>query len=151
MKRKVFSFCVLCFCLLILTGCSGRVKFSGRVTYEDGTPLTIGDVYFTNETYMAHGSIDKDGYYYLTSYNPGDGIVPGDYQVYITNTLLFGEPEEEEQEDTGTGKLPNLMPPVATVDPVFADPDANGLKCTIKGSGTYDITVYRPGEVPEQH
>lgn len=74
-----------------MSGCWGssgpqRVPVSGTVEYN-GNPLTQGNVVFVpvvpSEGYPAHGTIGPDGRFKLTTFDDGDGAVPGDYKVTV--------------------------------------------------------------------
>lgn len=83
--------CVVAACL----GCGDerptRVPVSGKVTI-DGQPLQFGSVLFKIEGGRSAGaSLDKEGRYQLTTYEPGDGVMVGDYQVAITGNEAIGE------------------------------------------------------------
>lgn len=79
----------------ICVGCGDgrptRVPVSGQVTI-DGQPLQFGSILFTIAGGRpAGGSIGKDGRYKLTSYEPGDGAMVGEYTVAITGNEALGE------------------------------------------------------------
>ncbi|MDR0610404.1 MAG: hypothetical protein LBG58_09865 [Planctomycetaceae bacterium] len=60
MKNLIIA--VVLFCTAVcIAGCSRNVGLSGKVTFPDGTPLTVGDVYFETDTFLAHGTIGKEG------------------------------------------------------------------------------------------
>lgn len=61
------------------------VPVRGRVTYE-GHPVATGSVMFTstNKTLPnARGRLQEDGSFQLTTFEPDDGAVPGEYKVTI--------------------------------------------------------------------
>lgn len=65
------------------------VQVSGKITLASGVPITAGRVVFKPQTagmQEAIGEINPDGTYSLTSYNKGDGAVPGTYIVTFDNT-----------------------------------------------------------------
>lgn len=77
----------LAFVLVVSVGCNDglprRVPVSGKVTI-DGEPLTSGSIRFKpSEGRVATGSIGSDGSYLLSTYEPGDGCVPGTYCVTV--------------------------------------------------------------------
>ncbi|WP_350212981.1 hypothetical protein [Botrimarina sp.] len=79
----------------LMLGCSDgrptRVKASGRVMI-DGEPLKHGSVLFVPDGGRpAAGAIDSDGRFFLTCFEPGDGIIPGKYQVQVKGTEPIGE------------------------------------------------------------
>ena len=84
--------------LLGITGCgnpNGTVKVSGKVTVDGQTPPGAGTVTFTvvepadgfpNRPAMA--KFDVDGEYTATSFEPGDGLVPGSYKIAVELSLI---------------------------------------------------------------
>lgn len=63
---------------------STTVPASGVATYK-GKPLTRGTVVFEPDAGRpAHGAIQSDGRYTLTTFNEGDGAVEGTHRVSIT-------------------------------------------------------------------
>ncbi len=114
--------------LLLFVGCGGQVGVTGKVTFkEDGKPLTKGTVVFTKPLFMAGGVLNENGEYTLSSYKPGDGTQKGEYQVYITGAE---EPSDKE------GEMPKPL-----INEKFTSPETSGLKCTVSGATTFDITV----------
>ena len=82
---------ILFVCCLAISGCSGSgeprpVPVSGTVEYN-GQPLTQGNVAFVpvvaTEGHAARGSIGPDGSFELTTFESGDGALPGDYKVTV--------------------------------------------------------------------
>lgn len=78
-----------------LAGCGDgrptRVPISGQVTI-DGAPLQFGSVLFVPASgRSAGGSLDKDGRYFLSCFEKGDGAMVGDYRVAITGSEQLGE------------------------------------------------------------
>lgn len=63
------------------------VPVKGTVTYK-GKPLSSGEVVFEPDSggREAHGAIGADGTFELTTYNKGDGAVPGTHRVAVTGT-----------------------------------------------------------------
>ncbi len=78
-----------------VSGCGGSgntVKVQGKVTL-DGAPLEGAGVTFIPEDpkiQVASGVTGSDGTFRLTTYNFGDGALPGDYRVTITKTEAQG-------------------------------------------------------------
>jgi hypothetical protein len=58
----------------------------GKVTYK-GKPLTKGMITFLPDGYgrEAHGEIQPDGTFVLTTDKEGDGVVAGEHRVSITH------------------------------------------------------------------
>lgn len=82
----------LLLCMLAI-GCGnphGTVKVSGTVTVNGAPPPGPGTVTFTTVTAAsgfptrpAMAKFDTDGEYTTTSYEPGDGLIPGTYKVAV--------------------------------------------------------------------
>ncbi len=81
--------------LFLLTGCSEsknqKTVFSSGVVTIDGQPLKKGTVTFqpitTGENNLkrpATGEIDSSGRFQLSTFQAGDGLLPGKYHVVIT-------------------------------------------------------------------
>lgn len=63
---------------------STTVPVSGLVTYK-GNPLTRGTVVFEPDAGRpAHGAIQPDGHYTLSTFKDGDGAVEGTHRVSIS-------------------------------------------------------------------
>jgi len=133
--RHIF-FTTLTFFFACLLGCSNKVQVSGKVFFEDGSPLTAGTVIFDNGREQAKGAISEDGTYRLSSMANNDGILPGEYGVYITGALGF----------SGTVTMtPGTVPrPDDLIDTKFTSKDTSGLSCTVKGTTVFDIEVTPP-------
>lgn len=113
-------------------GCGpGFQQVHGKVTYEDGTPVTKGLVVFEStaekHALTARGNIGTDGSYRLGTRQPGDGAPAGKYRVLLTP--LLENPDQPEQ----------------TFDPRFSDFKTSGLEFDVKnGANDFPITVSRP-------
>jgi hypothetical protein len=80
--------------LLFLSGCSENVPLGGKVTYsDDGSPVTVGTVYFGTETFEARGDLRADGTYDLGSLYEKDGLPSGKYQVSVRNAFSGSGPD----------------------------------------------------------
>jgi len=96
----------ICLALAVITlGCSGRgskpptVKLHGKVSYQ-GQPVSQGTVTFQPtkpaEGYPfrpATGVLNTDGTYELSTFDKGDGAIPGEYQVMIVSLTSGPTPE----------------------------------------------------------
>ncbi len=73
--------------LLAVGGCGRYAPVRGKVTLEDGTPVTSGTVIFeskeADKPLTARGDIQTDGSYQLSTDRPGDGVPPGWYRVLV--------------------------------------------------------------------
>jgi hypothetical protein len=66
---------------------SSTVPIKGKVTYK-GELLTHGDVTFEpeNSGREAHGSIQPDGSFTLSTFKDGDGVISGSHRVAVTGS-----------------------------------------------------------------
>ena len=129
------SFLVL-LALALLSGCgSDRYPVSGRVQYEDGTPLeegTIaGEMGEGEGKVMAQGNVRPDGTFEWGTLRPGDGARPGKYRVVILPRAL------------GDTEMAQGMQPA--VDGKFTRPESSGIVFEVKAeSNEFTVTVTRP-------
>jgi hypothetical protein len=81
-------------------GCGGGpgkpIKVSGKVKWADGNPVVGATVSFmpTREGGReANGFTGEDGSFDLTTFNSGDGALPGDYKVLVTRPKTTEAPQ----------------------------------------------------------
>jgi len=151
--KRFLSYCVLVLICLVSFGCGSGTKVTGKVTFSDGTPLTVGKVMFTDASISAFGTIDKNGNYSMGLLKDGQGIPQGTYKVYITEAMVDGEASLAKKDEDGN----MVVPQVPAVALKFLSADASGLTCEVKGTTTFDITVeklppgYNPHPTQESH
>ena len=71
-------------------------SFYGKVVLEDGNPIQFGTVEFRlrdllkqyKERIVARGKIEQDGSFRLSTFEPNDGAVPGDYEVIVNQLII---------------------------------------------------------------
>ena len=117
---------------VFLVGCSKQVAVSGKVSYKDGSPVQIGQVVFSDGKYDFRGQIDKEGNYKLGGNYEGDGILPGQYSVFLIDTI------EIVMDDKGDTKQIRL------VSDKYTAPETSEITCEVKGKMVFDFTVERP-------
>lgn len=128
------------FLLTLASGCgSGRYPVTGRVCYEDGTPVeagtVIGEATVDGKLVGVQGNIERDGAFSWGADRAGDGALPGNYRVLVMPVAL-GDGELAE------GKLP-------AVDGKFAKYETSGITFEVKaGKNELSITVTRPKPKP---
>lgn len=101
--------CGICF-VLLASGCTpaskvpARTPVRGKVTFN-GEALTTGTVSFIPATFSdgeflrpATAEIQPDGTYVVSSFQPKDGLIPGDYKVSIVSYDVLPDPETPGQE-----------------------------------------------------
>jgi hypothetical protein len=142
MKTKIFIvllFGVL-FCFVVsLTGCSGKTKISGTVTFPDGTPVTKGSVVFDNGTDSYFGTIKNDGTYITGGNKQVEGIPNGNYRVWLAQTEIT-ENTLDANGDVTSYKV------TQTVAKKFTSPITTELTFEVKPDGQkiFNIIVEKP-------
>ncbi len=131
------SIAVMCAAaMFVLSGCGGEAggqqetaPVQGSVTYN-GQPLTTGTVFFVPEGGgpTAEGQVREDGTFELTTYEEGDGAVPGQHGV-----MIHAERELEEvlpeDEDPDNPPDPQLIPAK------YSSVETSGLTATVTVDG----------------
>jgi hypothetical protein len=105
------------------------------VTFDDGTAVPGGLVVFEcqegGKIVMARGAIQADGRYELSTYRPGDGALPGKYQVRV----LPPPPDVDAPRKGGPG-----------FDPRYTEFSTSGLTFEVKaGTNEFPIKLDRAG------
>lgn len=117
-------------CSAFLLGCSNRERLypaTGRVTYQDGTPLAGGAIEFRPAKPSAKpgpnatGQIASDGTFQMSTFGVDDGVVIGQHQV-----LIIPPPTPEE---FGGRRLSN------SVAPRFGSFETSGLHADVVPQG----------------
>src|SRR5262249_51548409 len=122
--------------LVLVSGCgSGRYPVTGRVTYEDGSPVpagtVIGEGKVDDKLVGVQGNIEQDGTFSWGTDRAGDGALPGHYRVVVMPVAL-GDSE------LAAGKMP-------TVDGKYAKYNTSGITFEVKAEkNVLNITVTRP-------
>ena len=146
---------VICLCVC---GCGGggedewtedrpqTVPVTATVTMG-GSPLSGASVSFspvTAEGPGASGRTDQDGKLVLTTYKPGDGVVPGQYRVTVVkvqepNIEFIEDPEDPDYgtEEEGAGEE---LPAVSLIPEKYGVADDSGLFAEVTESGENDFT-----------
>lgn len=86
---------------LTLLGCGSNTNsVTGTVTL-DGKPVSDATIQFVPDGAGrdATGQTDKNGYFSMSTFKPGDGVVPGTYKVVIAPPL--GEPDKTQHANAG--------------------------------------------------
>lgn len=112
-------------------------KVSGKVTYK-GQPVSKATVTFqaldagdSANRRPAIGEIQPDGTYQLSTFNPDDGALPGDYQVVITS--FDNEPTAEEHAEGAERK--------SAIPEKYSNAVTSGLMQKIDASSSAPITA----------
>lgn len=83
--RLFFVLLLLCF---VSVGCGmPRTQVTGKVVFDDGSPLTAGEIRGKSDAVEIRGKIGSDGSFELFETKPGDGVPSGiTYTIWISNT-----------------------------------------------------------------
>lgn len=142
-------------CLLLLTvssawiGCGGAPRLdgviaaTGVVTYQ-GQPVENATVVFSPQGAgrAASGRTDAHGRFQLTTLVPGDGLMPGKYQVTVVKTEVIGAMNEEESQ--AYFQKHGKPPKVTTKEPLpakYKTAATSGLTAEVTTGGTNDFTL----------
>ena len=117
-----------------LVGCggdSGTVPVSGQVVFPDGSPLDHGiiEMRHTSLPHVARGEVDSNGKFTVSTYKPGDGAIPGDYKVAVTQIIIA---EDLSFDDHHHGKR---------LDPRFSRIETSDLKVTVGAEGDDQLRI----------
>lgn len=136
MKNTII--CLLLAMLVASSGCGEGKQVTGKVTYGDGSPVTVGQVAFVTDTFYSYGQIKPDGTYVMGSKKANDGLPPGTYKVYLEGTTIVA-PEQ--------GSDPKKAPKMVATEHVavkYLSPTDSGLTCEVQGNTVFDIKVEKP-------
>jgi hypothetical protein len=119
--------------LLGAGGCGARLyPVRGKVTFADGKPVSEGMVVFESKSQenpiTARGELRADGSYELSTYQPGDGTLPGKYRALVVP-----------KSDPNAVDKASKPPPFA---PRYTDFRTSGLE--------FDVTEAGPNHFPIQ-
>lgn len=148
MNKKIFGWVVVAV-IICAAGCSNKVKVSGKVTFPDGSPLTVGKVAFETETFVATGALNEDGTYILGSESERDGIPPGLYKVYVAGAMkqIGTQDMNVPTASAGGGQvgttmaMPVVVPAIAAK---YSKADTSEITCEVKKSMTFNFEVTPP-------
>ena len=130
----------VCFIICLTAGCGGGYAVTGKVTFPDGEPLTVGSVMFTNGSTTAFGDINAKGEYRMGMKKAGSGIPAGTYQVYIADARMEGDPAFADTMEDGSKVIPLIL----AIDPKFGSASRSDLVCEVKGKTVFNIPVTKP-------
>lgn len=115
--------------LLALPGCGGPRLYpiQGKVTWENGDEARelAGGLVICESVeggVGARGDIEQDGSFQLSTYKPGDGVLPGKHRVAVVEYS------------------PREPPPPPKIDRTFSNIESSGLEISVD-RGTKDLTL----------
>lgn len=124
--RDRFLQAIMLVLLISVWGCGdghpARSKVTGSVSYN-GEPLHIGSLVFipVGGGPPAQGNIDRDGNYFMGTFDESDGVIPGEYKVMIT--AMTSEGGSGLPEDAVNGNAG----PVSVIPEWYGDLENSGL------------------------
>ena len=138
---------------LIALGCSGKdswqagrppvVESAGTITSE-GKPLAnaVITLFPVAGSHSAYARSDADGKFILTTFDPNDGAVAGDYKATVTAFVVEHEPNPKD---------PEHLPPLhhaeySLIREQYADQEKTDLTITIPVDGSKDISITLTGQ-----
>ena len=126
----------------VVAGCDVRAPVSGKVTYPDGEPLSLGEVRgFDGVSTHIRAEISEDGTFELYEVKRGDRVPAGrTYEIFIANAETRPEPP--------AGVIfPPSVPPIEHVHPKFSNPSMSEIRLVVPKSSKpvkFDIEVQKP-------
>lgn len=137
--------------LVLLVGCApsgptnrpDTVDVTGTVTYND-VPVSGATVTFKPQDpdgRGATGRTDDSGVYQMTTFEPNDGVIPGEYNVTVTKTVGAETPQGDVEVDLDNTGDDLSEPPPETDGPQvmlpekYADASTSGLTATVTADG----------------
>jgi hypothetical protein len=136
-----FSFLLGPFVVILIAGCgSGRYPVTGKVSYEDGSPLVegnvVGEATVNGKLVSVQGNVGKDGTFAWGGEKAGDGALPGNYRVIVLPRGL-GDSEVSE------GILP-------AVEKKFTSFETSEITFEVKNKkNELNIKVTKPSRIPK--
>ena len=129
--------------LALLAGCGpsrpATYPVTGKVVFPDGSTLPGGMVEFESisaegRPVNARGPIAEDGTFFLSTFQPGDGALPGEHRALVRPPVPDVYVEEGER------------PPPAMLDRKYERYETSDLQFSVQeGENQITINVTRPG------
>ncbi|MDR1484320.1 MAG: hypothetical protein LBT09_05810 [Planctomycetaceae bacterium] len=124
-KLRIVIVCVIFLFVGFVIGCGNNVQQSGRVIFEDGSPVPCGTICFLGDNYQASGEIQPNGQFTIGSTRANNGLLPGNYKVIIAGSQkVIGVGDE------GQPLFEEL------VDGNFTDPEKTPLTAAVQGNSS---------------
>ncbi|MDR3198938.1 MAG: hypothetical protein LBU34_13820 [Planctomycetaceae bacterium] len=134
---KIFYIIVFNIVCLTVTGC-GNVAVTGKVVFEDGSPLTVGQIRMVGNNGLAHAKLTEDGTFSIKSVSGKNGIPHGIYKVAIEGAMLPGKLLSD---DEFLGPFTSPTPLIAAK---YDDPETSGIVFDTSKTRNLIIIVEKP-------
>jgi hypothetical protein len=130
--RPIAAFFSAAFALGGMVGCGPQQEATypvdGLVRFPDGDPVRLGTVEFRRviaanpeaPRWIARGTIDQEGHFTLSTFQPGDGALAGNHEVIVQQLIIT---EDRSFADHNHGRR---------VSPHYGDYASSGLKARIE-------------------
>jgi len=147
MKSRLSIVLVGIFLGMSVLGCNRNCPLKGKVTYQDGTPITAGMVNFASDTSLSRGKIRPDGSYTVGTLKDADGIPKGTYKVYITGAEVPKETDQNRNQgvDAMGNPIPTMVGFRQLVDRKYMTTSSTPITCEVpREKNRFDFTVEPP-------
>jgi hypothetical protein len=145
---KTFRPWVVLVGVVLTAGCGSQtVPVKGTVTVN-GKPLANASVQFLNQDggKDARGFTNADGEFELTTFQPKDGAMPGQYKITVTYSepvkvepSPYAEDVQKAMQQAGASAKPGL-----TIPPKYSQPDQTILKHRVPDDGDAKLELSVP-------
>jgi hypothetical protein len=139
---------------LLLPGCADKgkpVKVSGSVYGPDGNPLPVAAMIIfqpLENGRPASGTIYSDGSFTLTTFESGDGALPGKYKVVVRlAAMVEDDPQKAHERLVDMDQRQRIEPPAPPplIHPNYTDPVKTPLTQEVPPSGEVEIHLHQDG------
>lgn len=149
--RWIARFCSAGLTVALAAGCGGqknatwqrpKVVPAGGVVRFRGQPLDGALVTFVSQTVSASGRTDAEGRFTLTTFEAGDGAVPGKHTVCVSKVQLpDSAPDKSAAPVWRPGRTPRSSEPRQLIPKRYADPATSGLTADVAEGGNTGIVI----------
>jgi hypothetical protein len=125
--------------LIVAAGCNMGTKVTGKVTFEDGSPLQKGSIMFDNGINSYWGVIQPDGSYAVGQTKDSQRIPKSKYKVWFSGTVRIEPVYNQKGEATSADiSFPLLLPEFSSYDHTILEADVHTA-----GKMAFDFVVKR--------